>query len=405
MERVYYMSDINQKNLMVTQANQVALASYSLTLEEKRLILFLTSLIEQNDKDFKIYRIPITDIMGFLDIKGKAFYTRLRKIAKTLRSRPLSIEKPNGGWIETGWISKAEYKPKGEDGLKYACLDLSFDPGMKPYLLQLKSQFFSYMLANVANLKSIYSIRFYEIFASYRRLGHVTLEVEDLKKRLQISDKYKVFKDFRVRVIIPAQKELKEKTDIYFEYTEERQRRKVARIHFTIHSQANPHSNKQISQPTHQPKKTTPQKSKPQQEPASHLTPEQQEADRILARNGVDQAGRKRLIDSYDPEHIIKNANIVLEKHKNGKLNKLSGSTVKAIEEDWQPKLSPHEKEEEEKRKKGQKAIKKIERWKEIIKLQKQETHKNELTELEKYIESYYKDIGRPDYKLWRGFL
>ena len=355
---------------MVTQANQVALASYSLTLEEKRLILFLTSLINQNDEDFKVYRIPITDIMEFLDVKGKAFYERLRKIARTLRSRPLSIEKPNGGWIESGWISKAEYKPKGEDGLEYSCLDLRFDPDMKPYLLQLKSQFFSYMLENVASLKSIYSIRFYEIFASYRRLGKVTLEVEDIKSRLQISDKYKRFKDFRSRVIMPAQKELKEKTDIYFEYTEERQGRRVARIHFTIYSQSNSQDLKETEKPqiNHQPKEAKPQKQ-------ITSTSTQLEADRALERNGVDQAGRKYLLNNFDPDKIIENANIVLEKHKDGKVNNLAASTVSSIKNDWRPKSSPFEKEQEEKK---QEAIKKN---------QEKEEEKNKLEILQKEFE------------------
>jgi len=236
MEKIT-VSNIDREKLVVTQANQLATASYSLTLEEKRLVLVLMSLVRKEDKDFHEYRIPIVEIREFLGFCGKDFYGRLRNVAKTLRSRPLSIEKPSGGWIETGWISHAEYKPKGEDGLDCATLELSFDPRMKPFLLQLKKQFFSFMLTNVANLRSVYSIRFYEIFSSYKNIKTISFEVADLKKRLHLDHKYKRYDDFRKRVILTAQRELKEKTDICFKFNENKKGRRVNEIHFEIFTQ------------------------------------------------------------------------------------------------------------------------------------------------------------------------
>ena len=194
------------------------------------------------------------------------------------------------------------------------------------------------------------SIRFYEILASYRRLGKATFEVEDIKKRLQILDKYKRHKDFRMYVITQAQKELKEKTDIYFEFTEERQGRKVARIHFTIYSQKKPQTfkNKDAKKQTkHQENKNNVISNALERNPLSDL---QQKSDEILLRNGVDQLGRKRLIKSYQLDQIINNADLVLEKFKNGKIDNLAAATVRAIKEDWVPKKSPFEKEEEEKK-------------------------------------------------------
>ncbi|MBC8444194.1 replication initiation protein [Candidatus Woesearchaeota archaeon] len=376
-----HVSNIDQKNLMVTQANQVALASYSLTLEEKRLILFMTSLIKQTDKDFKVYRIPVTEIMEFLDIKGKDFYSRLREISKTLRSRPLSIEKPNGGWIETGWISCAEYIPKGEDGLESSCLDLSFDPKMKPFLLQLKSQFFSYMLENVANLKSIYSIRFYEIFASYRRLGCVTFEVDELKKRLYIANKYTKYDNFRKRILNQAQKELKQKTDIYFEYIEERQGRRVFKLHFTIFNQENP-AKEEINKKTQSQQGNINQTQLKITQSHTLTSPNQQKAEQALTLNGVDQAGIERLINLYDHQQIIENSNIVLEKYKNGKIKNLASATVKAISEDWRPKLSPYEKKQEDKKQALIEVRKKQEEDKKIIEKLKNEFNENKETKI-----------------------
>ena len=351
------VSKIDKKDLKVFQFNNMAVANYFLTLEEKKLMVLLTALVQKDDEDFKTYRIPITDIIDFLEIRGKAFYTRLRETAKTLRSRSLSIEKPNGGWIEAGWISKAEYKKKGEDGLEYACLDLRFDPDLKPYFLHLKSQYYSYMFVNVVNLKSVYSIRFYEIFASYRRLGQVSFDVDDLKKRLQVIDKYSKYNDFRKRVINQAQKELNEKTDICFEYIEERKRRRVERIHFTFQTQTNPQNQKEqtIAQQKVQRIKEASKEigsletgDNTEEQDLSFLSTEQEKADQALALNGVDAPARKRLLKKHDPKHIIENSKIVLERYKNEKIGSLAGATVKAVQEGWQPKLAPYEKKEKE---------------------------------------------------------
>ncbi len=378
------MSKINNNNLMVTQANQVALASYSLTLEEKRIILFLTSLIQQEDQDFKEYRIPITELQKYLKLKRKDFYKSVKHVIDELMGRVVTIEKPDGGWIKINWISFAEYKPKGEDGLEFACLDLAFDPKMKPYLLQLKSQFFSYMLANVANLKSIYSIRFYEIFASYRRLGKVSFDVDDIKNRLQILNKYKQFKDFRVRVIIPAQKELKEKTDIYFEFEEERKGRKVAKIHFTIFSQT---TSDKLEEKNVEDKNIKQKEIKSvETEKNQTYTQAQQEADQALKRNGVDQKGRESLINDYDPDQILENSNLVLERYKEEKLKDLAGSTVTAVKTDWRVKKSPYEKEKEEKKQ----AVIKIR--------EEQENQKKRLEVLEKDFEVQKKEKTRKAY-------
>jgi len=382
--------NIDKKKLVVTQANQVALASYSLSLEEKRLVGFLTSLIDRNDKDFKTYRIPVIELQRHLELKRKDFYTNIEKVADTLMQRVIRIKKQNGKWIKLGWVSKAEYKSKGEDDLEYACLELRFDPDMKPYLLQLKSQYFSYMLENVASLKSIYSIRFYEIFASYRRIGKVTLEVEDIKRKLQISDKYKRFKDFRKYVINHAQKELKEKTDLCFEYTEERRGRKVTDIHFTFRTQEKP---EKIT--TEKETQTFLQLQAPvipslEQEPLPQqqatvlpITATQQEAEKVLIRNGVDQRMREKLIASYNAERIINNANIVKEKFEAGKVQALAGPTVQAIKEDWKPKPSPYELEQEAKKQAKIEAHKKRERDNEIIEGFKKEFHENKRVKIE----------------------
>jgi len=303
------MFQADQKKLIVTQANQLAVASYSLTLDEKRVVLMLISLLRIEDKDFKVYRVSIQDLQKHLGLKRTEIYTKIKELAVSLMQRVVKIEKPNGGWIVTNWISSAEYKPQGENNLECSCIDLCFDPKMKPFLLELKSQFHSYMLSNVASLKSIYSIRFYEMFVSYRRLGKVSFEIIDLKKRLQVDKKYKRYDDFRKRVILHAQTELKAKTDICFNFTEERKGRKVHKLYFTICEQPIPNQPQKAEKPVF--KLPKPQKN---QQVLIPPTEEEKLNDVLLEKavqlaidNGIQKKAALRYIGYMPSKHALEN--------------------------------------------------------------------------------------------------
>jgi len=232
------VAKIEQDKLVVTQANKLIEASYTMTLEEKRVVLLMVSLVRKDDQDFQTYRIPITDIRDYLGLRTNKLYDDIKRVADSLLSRVLHIAEEGGGWLKVGWVASARYVPKGHKGVEVACLDLSFSPEMKPYLLELKSHFANYMLQNVAGLRSFYSIRLYELLKSRRRLQSFTLAVADLRRMLKAETKYANHKDFRTRVILTAQCELEQKTDIAFEFEETRRGRKVASVTFTMRDNA-----------------------------------------------------------------------------------------------------------------------------------------------------------------------
>ena len=114
---------------------------------------------------------------------------------------------------------------------------LKFDSNLKPYMLGLKEFYTSYRLDNILSLKSKYSIRLYEILKSNLYKKNVTVELEELKKMLSINEKsYAVYQNVKNKVIIKAQKELADKTDISFDFDEIKTGRKVTSIKFHITS-------------------------------------------------------------------------------------------------------------------------------------------------------------------------
>lgn len=335
------VAKIEQDKLVVTQANKLIEASYTMTLEEKRVVLLMVSLVRKDDQDFQTYRIPITDIRDYLGLRTNKLYDDIKRVADSLLSRVLHIAEEGGGWLKVGWVASARYVPKGHKGAEVACLDLSFSPEMKPYLLELKSHFANYMLQNVAGLRSFYSIRLYELLKSRRRLQSFTLAVADLRRMLKAEAKYANHKDFRTRVILTAQSELEQKTDIAFEFEEIRRGRKVVSFTFTMRDNA----------PTKLPRpitRTMPLSRVPADDRQPQLllpTEVDCERERLITeaiaegvQNGLRESAMRDLLAGRDPRHVLENIELARQRHfasRDRGDGNLAGLTVAAVLKDY----------------------------------------------------------------------
>jgi plasmid replication initiation protein len=199
----------------VRKHNDLIEAKYQLpNLQEQRIILMLLGQIKSSDEDFKCYRITVADFSEILGLRVDGMYEELQGTLKSLMSRIIHIK--NGkSFLIMGWLSSAEY----QSGSGY--VELAFDPKLKPYLLQLKNHYTQYQLGNAIHFKSIYSIRLYELLkkeAFKARNGYfdVFFEYEQLRENFGIGKKeYEQFKDFRVKTIEPATREISDKTDLH----------------------------------------------------------------------------------------------------------------------------------------------------------------------------------------------
>ncbi len=68
----------------------------------------------------------------------------------------------------------------------------------------------------------------------YEKLKERVFLLVDLRKMLGAEDFYPAYGNFKQRVLVPAQKELKKKTDISFEIEEIKEGRQVEKIKFII---------------------------------------------------------------------------------------------------------------------------------------------------------------------------
>lgn len=222
---------------LVVKDNKLIEAKYNLTTLEQKVLIKAISMINKEDSDLKMYKFSVTEFANMLDLHSKKnIYTQLKELCKGLvNNKNFAIDTENGGFLYFNWVASAEYKPSE------AVIEIEFSQKLKPMLLELKERFTTYYIANVMSLKSSYAIRLFEILKQYEAIGTRLVTVEDLKQMLGLlnvektEEKYNLYGHFKSRVLLPAQKEIKQKTDIYFTFEEVKENKRVVAIKFYIH--------------------------------------------------------------------------------------------------------------------------------------------------------------------------
>ena len=222
---------MNEVAPIITQSNLLIQSSYSMTLNEKRVILYVLTLISPKDTDFHEYKIPVKDFSEMFSLSVKSTYSDLKNAVERLSKTSIRFPDP----VDDNEIRNICIAPEYVETKNKSYVKVSFHQKLKPYLLQLRKLFTSYQLPNVLYMKSFYSIRVYELMKSeeYKNKPfEVTLET--FKFTLNIEDMYNLFSHLRQRIIEPSIKEINEHTDLKVSYETRKKARKVVGLVFHI---------------------------------------------------------------------------------------------------------------------------------------------------------------------------
>ena len=121
----------NFKNSIIAiQHNNLVQAKYSMTLQQKRVMIWLVSRIKPTDEDFKEHILSVKELIEVCQLSGESAYKQLKDITFSLIEkgiRIIDITNPKED-IETqiSWLSSAKYR--------YGRVTLTFSPELKPYL-------------------------------------------------------------------------------------------------------------------------------------------------------------------------------------------------------------------------------------------------------------------------------
>lgn len=233
-----------EPHYIIFQHNNLIEAKYSLTLQEKRLILWLTSQIQPNEEDFKEHRLTVTEFMNLMCISGQANYKELQKITLGLMKKVLTIKNPDLHiTTQVNWLNCSEYFHKK------GVIKLSFSPKMKPFLLHLKEKFTAIHITDIMQFKSIHAIRIYELLKQYEKIGERILSIDEIKQYCGVQNKFTKYSGFKKDLLLIAQREINKKSDIRFDFEPMKESRKFIAIKFFISKNK---AYKEISKPEQQ---------------------------------------------------------------------------------------------------------------------------------------------------------
>lgn len=233
-KKVTIFATQEQRNEIVVQHNHLIEARYNLTLQEKRLMFWLASRVKSTDEDFKEHELSIKEFAELVDVKGDHLYGVLNNITHKLMQKIITIRSMDEKENEIEFVKAALL-----GGVKYlkkkGIIKLSFHPYLKPYMLHVKERFTQIRLGDLIGLKSVHSIRFYELLKQYETIGIREIKLIDLREYCGIEEKqYERFNDFKRKVVETAKKEINSKTDLLIDYKEIKTSRKVTAIQFSI---------------------------------------------------------------------------------------------------------------------------------------------------------------------------
>ncbi len=214
---------------MVTKSNELITASYNLSLNEQRLILACASQVDSRKHLIKNNKFSIT-VKEFSELfrsGTESSYTELKETADNLFERSI-IQIKGASRYKMRWIYLAKYIEK--EGR----IEVGFSPEICPYLSSLKKKFTTYKLSEIADLKSGYSIRLYEMLMQFKSTGILVISLEDFRERLGLGTKYPRFDNFKKNVIEKAVQEISIKTNYDVEYEVEKRGRTVKNLHFSF---------------------------------------------------------------------------------------------------------------------------------------------------------------------------
>jgi plasmid replication initiation protein len=225
---------MKEKNTIVKKSNDlVANARYELTITQQKLILFVMCMIRVEDDDFKTYVIPVSEIMERMGVSD-SLYSRIKTESRDLMKKVFTIEETNAAGKKDqntyAWFSRVHHL-EGSGSVQ-----VRFDPGLKPYLLQLQKRFTTYKLDYILPMRSIYSIRIYEYLKMEQAFHHkVYFGLEEFKAFLRIDQKpaFEQYGNIKARILLPAIREINKNTDLQIvKFIEEKRSRKI--IGFTL---------------------------------------------------------------------------------------------------------------------------------------------------------------------------
>lgn len=209
------------RTILVTKDNALVRARYSLSLIEHRFInmcigaIFYTTTITPSTECV----VKLNRFANEFDITDKEARSQFTEISNTLITKKVTFQDCPDEQIP--WVTTIDTSLNNEFFVK-------FHEDIIPYISRLESNFTKYNICIIKKLRSMHSIRLYEICKSVAHehaKWRLDVELEELKLMLGLEGKYRQYGAFK-RMLDTCIFEINDKTDLIVNLHE---RKKVRR--------------------------------------------------------------------------------------------------------------------------------------------------------------------------------
>lgn len=225
---------ITEQNKSITQDNALIEACYSMTLNEKRLLMLGLSKVDPtefpNMAEQLQFKLTANDWLEAYP-ESKQPYIDMKRAADGLLSRYLILHPKTGQTEKINWFSRVKYIEQG------ASVEVEFTPPIKVRVMGLLENFTTIPLLEVGKLKSVYGIRLFELLQQFKRTGIRQISITDFRIAMDSVDKHPETKKLKQRILTPALNDLRKNNNMKIKVEDIKKGRTITGFKFTFEQQ------------------------------------------------------------------------------------------------------------------------------------------------------------------------
>lgn len=219
---------------MVVKTNRLVMAIQRLTATETRLIQM--AIVGAREKGGLKFNEPLyvsaESYAKTFNTTAPSAYEALKEAEDRLFNRRFRFLE-DGNEVKSQWVTRVKYL-EGE-----FAMEITLSPDVINEITQIdgyESFFTSYRIEQTSGLKSVYSIRLYELLVQWKQAGKTPIFKLDIfrgQMGLELGE-YKTMSNFKTYVLESSIKEINEKTDLKIAYEQYKKGRVIVGFSFTV---------------------------------------------------------------------------------------------------------------------------------------------------------------------------
>lgn len=200
----------------VFQANKFIESKQTFTLMEKRVLTSILAQIRPDEKEKLVYEIDVKKIAEMANVDNTRMYREAKEMARSMMFKHTWEEKEEEEFFEMIMLF---HRIKYEKGI----FTIEINRELKEIFMELqkRGEYTAYELGEFISLTSVYAQRIYELIKQYEhsKQRERTIKIDKLRHMLGIEEnQYKLYSNFRKKVLEQAEKIIKEKTNLKFKW-------------------------------------------------------------------------------------------------------------------------------------------------------------------------------------------